>query len=505
MSLRRLLALVFAVSALLSTVSVVAGATAFLAVLEGRRELVDELDPARLRASEYFTALVNQQSGVRGFALSGAEEYLEAYRAGLDEEGASLDVLADRLAPFPRLRDRFAQVRLLAEEWRRDFAEQAIEALRAGQPISEVALVANKESFDRVRRSYKELEGDFDEVRGRLRDELDNQTVSLVMALVGAAGVLVALSALVFFTFRRWVLAPLGHLGTEAQRVASGDLVHEVRSSGPAEFVILGADIEAMRARIVSELEMLETQAADLSRSNAELEQFAYVASHDLQEPLRKVSSFCQLLQSRYSGQLDDRADQYIEFAVDGAKRMQALINDLLAFSRVGRRTGEFSEVDCALPMEHALRNLETAREEAGARIAVFPLPVVSGDATLLTALFQNLIGNSIKYRGEAAPKIRVAVERRDDMWHFAVADNGIGIKSQYAERVFLIFQRLHPKEEYAGTGIGLALCRKVVEFHGGRIWVDPEAVSGTTVRFTLPVIQPAASIETREDETSAA
>ena len=212
------------------------------------------------------------------------------------------------------------------------------------------------------------------------------------------------------------------------------------------------------------------------------------MASHDLQEPLRKVTSFCQLLQRRYQGQLDERADQYIEFAVDGAKRMQALINDLLAFSRVGRTSEEFVDVDCEDSLDRALRNLEAAIEDAGAEVVRHPLPTVKGDPSLLSALFQNLVGNAIKFRSDAPPRIEVSAEQADGEWSFRVADNGIGIDQAYAERVFVIFQRLHAKELYPGTGIGLALCKKIVEFHGGRIWLDTAVASGTTVCWTLPV-----------------
>jgi light-regulated signal transduction histidine kinase (bacteriophytochrome) len=257
----------------------------------------------------------------------------------------------------------------------------------------------------------------------------------------------------------------------------------------------LARDTDAMRRRIRSELaameearELLAAQAEELARSNADLEQFAYVASHDLQEPLRKVTSFCQLLQRRYHGQLDERADQYIEFAVDGAKRMQQLINDLLAFSRVGRTTDEFVEVQCDEVLDRALRNLESALEDAGAEIVrVTKLPAVAGDPSLLTALFQNVIGNAVKFRSDAPPRVEISAERSDGEWAFRVADNGIGIDEAYAERVFVIFQRLHAKERYPGTGIGLALCKKIVEFHGGRIWIDTAAPRGTAVCWTLP------------------
>ncbi len=270
-----------------------------------------------------------------------------------------------------------------------------------------------------------------------------------------------------------------------------------IHGDGARDIVDLGEDIGALRRRVVRELDALQEanqrlddQALDLRRSNAELEQFAYVASHDLQEPLRKVASFTQLLQRRYGDQLDERADQYIEFAVDGAKRMQQLINDLLAFSRVGRVGTELEPVDVNVAAHDALDNLATTIEESGAVVEVGELPTVLGEPRLLSAVFQNLIGNAVKFRGEAPPVVRVSAQRDGAMWRFAVADNGIGIDAEYADRIFVIFQRLHPKEAYGGTGIGLALCRKIVEFHGGRIELDTSAREGTTFRFTLPAIQ---------------
>ena len=249
---------------------------------------------------------------------------------------------------------------------------------------------------------------------------------------------------------------------------------------GPLTYAATARISRQCHERIVAELQTAESSRselaavnAELSRSNTELEQFAYVASHDLQEPLRKVTSFVQLLQQRYQGQLDERADQYVEFAVDGAKRMQILINDLLAFSRVGRTTDGFESVDLSLAASIALANLHAVVQDNKAEVTIGPMPTVRGDESLLVSLWQNLIGNAIKFRSDVRPVVTLEATRSGDEWLFSVTDNGLGIEPRFAERIFVLFQRLHSREAYSGTGIGLALSKKIVEFHGGRIWLD--------------------------------
>ncbi|MBN1381390.1 MAG: PAS domain S-box protein [Deltaproteobacteria bacterium] len=231
----------------------------------------------------------------------------------------------------------------------------------------------------------------------------------------------------------------------------------------------------------------LAKRTAELARSNAELEQFAYIASHDLQEPLRMVAGFTELLARRYKGKLDSEADEFINFAVDGATRMQHLINDLLTYSRVGTREDPFSSADCRTVLENASANLAVAIEENRAVIKSGNLPVVMGDAGQLMQLFQNLIANAVKFRSEKPPVIDISVQKQGGEWVFSVSDNGIGIDPQYHESIFAVFQRTPTGKSYAGTGIGLAICKKIVERHGGRIWVTSEPGAGSTFYFTIP------------------
>jgi light-regulated signal transduction histidine kinase (bacteriophytochrome) len=332
----------------------------------------------------------------------------------------------------------------------------------------------------------------------------------LDQVFIGIAIALLAILIVFAFILDRSVIRPLSRLAADARQVADGDFAHHVDPGGPQEVRTVGTDVNRMRERILAELsavraahtsleaahaslqartEALLRSTEDLQRSNAELEQFAYVASHDLQEPLRKVASFCQLLQRRYAGRLDERADQYIEHAVDGAKRMQALINDLLAFSRVGRTAQRRERVSCAVLLGQAWANLGPVVRQTHAKIEVGDLPEVLGESSLLTAVFQNLLSNALKFAGDQPPRVAVSAHQDGEHWLFSFTDNGIGIPPEYAERIFVIFQRLHDRAAYPGTGIGLAMCRKIIEYHGGRIWLDTTVTSGARFCFTLPML----------------
>ena len=243
----------------------------------------------------------------------------------------------------------------------------------------------------------------------------------------------------------------------------------------------------------------LAKKADELARSNADLEQFAYVASHDLQEPLRMVAAYTQLLSERYKGKLDENADKFIGYASEGAIRMQVLIHDLLAFSRVGRAEASYSTVDCNEVLEEVRQTLASAIAECAAIVAHTDLPAIWADRTQMTQVFQNLIGNALKFRGKEAPEIFVHAEKAGQQWVFSVKDNGIGIAPEFAENIFVVFQRLHARTEYPGNGIGLAICKKIVQRYGGRIWVESQAGRGSTFKFTLPLQGPQAKEEAHQ------
>jgi len=475
-----------------------------------RSLLVDRIQPAQLASADLANALINQETGIRGYLITRQTQFLAPYDAGVVAERRDYNRLRTLLRGSAESYAADAErVRARAAEWWRDFVAIVLPRGRSTAALDALA----KTRFDAIREALAQLGRALAARASQAHAQLTAAAHTLTFTLV-TSGVLIIVGLVgAAVLLRLIVTAPLARLGQAARRVTEGDLETPLAAGGGArEIADVREDVEAMRGLIVGELEAmtaaqrelreqaqklerqsgeLHEQALELERSNAELEQFAYVASHDLQEPLRKVASFCQALDRRYRGRLDDRADQYLEFAVDGAKRMQALINDLLAFSRVGRSGREHELLDVGELVEQARSGLSQALEEAGATVAVSTdLPTVRGDRALLASVFQNLITNAIKFRGPDPPMVRIDALARDGCWEFSATDNGIGIGAEYRERVFVIFQRLHPRDAYPGTGIGLAMCRKIVEYHGGRIWADAAHAGGTRIRFTLPMIE---------------
>ena len=492
---------------LLSVAAIVIGAVSLNSLSQARGRVVNVLDPAALLSSQLYSALLNQETGLRGYLLSGQKTFLAPYAMGLANQNAELPQLRALLAGMPVAQADLADVLTAAGHWRSSYAAPAIARVAAsGNPLVSRSIKHGKAAFDSLRSPTSALQAYLAAQRRTAIGALHSSVTVLNVTGIAIAIALLLVVGAVAIGLRTAAIRPLTRLATDARQVASGDFQHQVDASGPREVHELAVDVNRMRQRILLELSAvqaanlaLESRAQDLERSNAELEQFAYVASHDLQEPLRKVASFCQLLQRRYVGQLDARADQYIEFAVDGAKRMQALIDDLLAFSRVGRADREPMLVSCATALSQARVNLAGEIRRAGGTVDATELPSVRAELSLITSLFQNLISNAMKFRGGKPPVVRVSAERADDYWLFSVADNGIGVEPEYADRIFVIFQRLHDRTAYAGTGIGLAMCRKIVEHYGGKIWLDTSFRDGAKFCFTLPVAA-AANEETRDD-----
>ncbi|WP_084957346.1 sensor histidine kinase [Thermoactinospora rubra] len=477
----------FLFSAVIGALVLVAGgavmANSLVQLREARDRIILVIDPAAMKTLDLTLALAGQEGSIRSYGLTKDPRYLQAYRqAAADERRA----LAELRSLLPDDGPRLDTITGTIDAWRRDYADQ----VAAGTPLTTELGEVGATRFGEVRALVEQERTALERRHAQATATVDERTTDLYLALGVLLAVVLGLLVLLSVIVRHVLLRPVTDLAHQVDEVTKGDFEREIHVDRPAELAKLAGHIDGMRREIIRQWQLSEEQAAELRRSNSELEQFAYVASHDLQEPLRKVASFTQMLEQRYGDQLDERAKQYIAFAVDGAKRMQLLINDLLDFSRVGRIGGEKAPIDSEIPLEAALRNLEAQIEETGGTVTHDDLPEVVGNRSQLTQLFQNLVGNALKFRSDEPPVVHISAKPLDDgMWEFACADNGIGIEEKYVERIFLIFQRLHARDAYPGTGIGLALCRKIVEYHGGRIWVDTaeREGKGTTIRWTLP------------------
>jgi signal transduction histidine kinase len=416
------------------------------------------------RLSDLQSRIADAETGQRGFLLTGDKTHLEAYENSLTEIPASLHAIRELTSDNP------LQQRNL------DGLDARVNArltdLRAGIEI-------------RNRGGFAASAAAVSTTTGKLRTDEIRSGISIMKAEEHRL-LLLRTAELDFSTRRAKLFIIFGEALGFCFLLLAGVVIQQEMSKrrrGEEEIRSLNADLERRVAERTAEL---SARSKDLERSNLELQQFAYVASHDLQEPLRTISSFTQLLAKRYRSKLDDKACEFIDFAVDGCKRMQALINDLLAFSRVGTQAQRLQPVRCDAVLDRVLKSLRVAIQESGTEIQREPLPVVMADEGQLAQLFQNLIANAIKFRSEQPPRIHVSAERKDAAWTISVRDNGIGIAPEHSDRVFVIFQRLHTKTQYAGTGIGLAVCKKIAERHGGRLWVQPAPQGGSIFSFTI-------------------
>lgn len=427
-------------------------------------------------------ALLNVETGIRGYALSGERRYLEPYNRGQRDAKTALEQLKTDFTFASEVSSLTVKATSFLEDW----ALRSIGVIDRNGFDTSGQLEVISEGKDKLGDIRTQLESIFagSEERRRVLREDNRQLTRLVQGLP----ILVLFLALLGFLFlmfglKRLVLEPVEQLRIATASLAQGDVAARVHIQSDDELGELSRTLNRSA-------EVLAEKNADLLRSNRELEQFAYVASHDLQEPLRMVSSYTQLLKKRYTGQLDAKADQYIEFAVDGASRMQRLIQDLLAFSRVGTHPLEPHETDLNAVVTDVGRSLKLALEDVGGQLSHDALPPVWADRGQVSQILQNLIGNGLKFRREGVtPQVHVSAQPHGEMWQISVKDNGIGIDPDYFERIFIIFQRLHTKEQYSGSGIGLAIVKKIVERHGGKLWLESVGGEGSSFHFTLPAL----------------
>lgn len=503
-TLRRWLRRIFVVAGAVLAIVVAIAGYALLQVADRQDLVTEDYYDAVHQAERLNLALVDADVAVRSYERTGNTVSLETLRNGVLAQGApEFDdgAIPQLAADDQKIAASWSTAVTAVDEWFMGYVEPTIAASQGPGTGMEVD-PASDDLYIAARAATTDLLAVLSSEREGTLVALDWWTRILFGVVVLLALCAVLVSGWLWSMVERRVTRPVADLAAQARHAASDDPVTPIEVTGSGEVVGLARDVELMRSALVSrtaeveashiEVEeshaLLKQQTIALERSNRDLEQFAYVASHDLQEPLRKVASFTQLLKKRYGGQLDDRADQYIDFAVDGAKRMQRLIQDLLEFSRVGRTSAARSEVDLEKVLADVLSVLGDKLSESDAMVEHSPLPVVRGQEALLRQLLMNVVGNAIKFRDPDRPAvIRLGATTVENGWELWCTDNGIGIDPQYAERVFVIFQRLHAKELYEGTGIGLALCKRIVEFHEGDIWVEPAFPYGTTVRWTIP------------------
>jgi signal transduction histidine kinase len=411
-----------------------------------------------------LTDLLDAETGQRGYAITGDESYLVPYRNSLEHVTQDVRTVREQTADNPTQQSSMDRLEPIVDQ-RLAVMREAIDARLEGGLEGGAKVIkqgAGRRYMDQLRVIIAEMKQEENHKLASRTQELDASTRKTKAMIVAGNALAVIFLFLAGFAVRQ-----------------------EMMRRQDAENAVRRAN-EDLERKVTERTVELEKRAKDLARSNSELEQFAYVASHDLQEPLRMVASFTQLLGKRYNDKLDDDAREFINFAVDGAKRMQTLISDLLSFSRVGTQGKRQEPIECDEVLDRVLYNLQPAIKESGAVITRGQLPRVIGNPQQLGQLFQNLIGNAIKFHGAETPQVSVTAERQGLEWRIAIHDNGIGISAEHMDRIFVIFQRLHTRTEYPGTGIGLAICKRIVERNGGRIWVESPPAEGSTFNFTI-------------------
>jgi signal transduction histidine kinase len=477
------------------------------------RELSQRLLPATAASAVLLAEYQDEQIFLRNYVTSAQRIALQQYQKLTAEIPGQQEKVATLVRGYPSMPGDLATASLAWRAWLARIAGPQSQATAQGDfaraRVLQADITSTRPYTLAIRLPVAALQSQLATRQTHVTARLVSAEGRVIAALAAVCAVIAVIVVAGVVAVRRWLLVPFAALRAAAESVAAGHYDTPIPSVGPVELADLGRSTELMRARLAAALadarraderlrgrsSQLETsnhslteRSRQLETSNEELEQYAYIASHDLQEPLRKMASFCQLLARRYQGQLDEQADQYIAYVVDGARRMQELINDLLTFSRVGRSAVPAVEIDCNQVLERVRIDLATAVEEGGASIVVNgTLPTVRGEWARLVQLFENLVGNGIKFHGQEPPRIEISAAPDGTGWRFAVADNGIGMETQYADRIFALFQRLHSRAEYPGTGIGLAICKKIVEGYGGTLSFDSRLGEGTTFYWTMP------------------
>ncbi|GHF49665.1 sensor histidine kinase [Deinococcus metalli] len=465
-----------------------------LAVLVGvnrgaqARALVTDSQTRLILISSLSGDVASMENGERGYVLTGDQDFLAPYAEGRLRFSAHTYALHD-LSP-PEQQARLAQVQALVTRWFQTAAEPEIHARRTSltAAASLVDTGAGKAILDEARRALDDMQ--VEENTNLSAATASSQDTLNRVRLVTVGGLLLGVLLLLVTAWQvaRTVTAMLNHLTEGARQIAAGRYDLRLPDSDVRELAELGRQVDVMAAAVQRREHELRVSNEKLGRSNRELEQFAYVASHDLQEPLRTIASFTELLARRYHGQLDERADQYIAFTTSATTRMKNLIQDLLSYSRVRQGGRSPTTLDMQDLVGSVVDDLAAQVAAVGGRVVLEPLPTVQGNAELLRQVFLNLIGNALKFRAEdRAPVVQVSAARQGRGWVFSVQDNGIGIEPQYHERIFGVFQRLHGQDEYDGSGIGLAVARSAVEQHGGAVWVESRPGQGSTFRFSVP------------------
>jgi signal transduction histidine kinase len=416
-----------------------------------RGKVLDDAFPLRTLARDVVVSMLNEETGVRGFLITGRAASLEPYRSGHAAVAKDLHGLQPHLAAHPPIARLVGFERTQIAGLDAYFTAEIALVRRgpAGQRLAQSRVLAGKSRFD----AFRQTAGRVDGAAVRLVDRAERSQRDTFHRMVVLVSVLGAVALVLGVAIAIMLLRVIGANARRLERAAAER----------------------------------EQRAAELARSNAHLQEYAY-ASHDLSEPLRTVSGFAQLLGRRYEGRLDSDADEFIGFIVDGANRMQRLISDLLDYSHAGREELRLAQVDTAAVVQRVLQTMRAPMAETGATVAVCDLPMVTADEGQLERVFLNLVGNALKFVAGGPARVDVSASQRDDEWCFCVADHGIGITPEHTDRVFRLFQRLNPRDQYPGTGVGLAVTKTIVERHGGRVWRTPNEPTGSRFWFTIPV-----------------